>query len=377
MLVLVGGISRADRRPVAVVDLSDAPAAVKLANDIRGELGPHPDLQPVISQFDETALTEPIGDEDAAALADAARDRRDAEVELQQFHFDPARSRAKDGQERLLTVTPTATTGLYAELTLTYALALFSENDTSAAGVFALVHKLAPARTLDPAGYPPEQVAAFDAARPTATGTIEIRGTGTAWLDGTEIGPAPQTIVAPIGMHYVQLTGPDRETRGASLVVVKDAKSLAEVIDAPASHDLQVHRARTLLAKASDALSRASAMQHLARLVGVEDAVLILGSTDKLRVETWRASAGFSAAVDLGDKKTVDLLTPLAPPRPKIETQPIPPPVVPVEEPRWYEDRRIQVTGAIGIVTAIVIGIVWARSNVSSQPPSQDPPMFK
>ena len=274
-------------------------------------------------------------------------------------------------------VTPSATTGLYAELTLTSALALFSDGDASAAGAFALVHALAPARTLDPATYPPEQVAAFEAARPTATGTIEIRGTGTAWLDGKEVGAAPKTIAAPIGMHYVQLTGADRETRGASLVVVKDRTSLAEVLDAPASHDLQVHRARTLLAKASDALSRASAMQHLARLVGVEDAVLILGTTDKLRVETWRASVGFSAAVELGDKKTVDLLTPLAPPRPRIDPRPIPLPVIPVEEPRWYEDRRIQVTSAIGIVTLIVVGIVWARSNVSSQPPDPNPVMIK
>lgn len=373
VLVLMGGISHADRRPVAVVDLSAAPEATKLATDIRGELGPHADLQPVLSQFDETALTEPIADEDVAALAIAARAQHDAEAQREQFLFGNAQGLAKSGMEQLLFVTPSAGTKLYAELALTYSLTLFQDvqnhREREAAGGFALVHKLLPARTLDPVQYMPELVDAFEAARTvTATGTIEIKGTGIAWLDGAELGPAPQTITAAVGLHYVQLTSAERETRGASVVVAAQAKSLADIVDAPASHDLQVHRARTTLARATDAVSRASAIQHLARLVAVEDAILILDDGGKLRVQTWRASAGFSTAKDLGNQKPGDLLDAISPPRPRVE-RPIPVPVIPIEEPRWYQDRRVQVSTAVGVATAIIIAILWARSNVDSQLP--------
>ena len=52
--------------------------------------------------------------------------------------------------------------------------------------------------------------------------------------------------------------------------------------------------------------------------------------------------------------------------------EPIPLPVIPVEEPRWYEDRRIQVTSALGVVTVLVVAILWARSRVDSQLPDRD-----
>jgi len=53
-------------------------------------------------------------------------------------------------------------------------------------------------------------------------------------------------------------------------------------------------------------------VQAIAKLVGVADAILILGDAGKLRVQTWRASAGFSAAKDLGNQKTGALLDILA-----------------------------------------------------------------
>ena len=370
VVVLGGGISRADRRPVAVVDLSGAPEAAKLAKEIRGELGNHPDLEPVIDSIDETALIEPIVDEDRAALADATRAHRDAEAQRATFQHGTAVNIARTGQERLLVVAPPTTVALYAELTLTLGMSLFSEGDPGAAGAFALVHRLAPTRALDPANELPQVVDAFEAARTLpGAGEIEIKGTGEAWCDGVDLGAAPRTVPAPVGMHYVQLASPERETRGAAVVVAAGAKVLADIGDAPASHNLQVKRARGVLAKATDAVSRASAMQHLAKLVGVADALLISGTSEVLRVQTWRAQAGFTAVKDLGKQKTLELLTPIEPPRPKVE-RPVPVPVVPVEQPRWYQDRRVQVGTAVGVVIVVVTAILWARSNVDHMKPA-------
>jgi hypothetical protein len=108
-------------------------------------------------------------------------------------------------------------------------------------------------------------------------------------------------------------------------------------------------------------------MQHVAKLVDVADAVLILGTGEQLQVQTWRAQAGFTGVKDVGKQKPLDLLTPIEPPHPKKIEKPIAIPI-PVEQPRWYEDRRVQVGTAAGVVVAVVTAILWARSNVASKP---------
>lgn len=369
VVVLGGGISRADRRPVAVVELSGTQEGRDLGKAIRAELNNHPDLEPVVDTLDETALYEQIIDEDRLALADAARAHRDAEAQRVQFKHANAISLARTGQERLLVVSPPATTALYAELTLTLGMALFGEGDPGAAGAFALVHRLAPGRALDPAVDLPDIVDAFEAARGlTGNGEIEIKGTGDVYLDGVELGAAPRTVPAGVGLHYVQLAGPDRETRGTPVVVAVGAKVVAEPGEAPASRSLQVRRARSVLAKASELLSRASAMQHVAKLVDVADAVLILGTAEQLQVQTWRASSGFTAVKDVGKQKPLDLLTPIEPPHPKKIEKPIAVPI-PIEQPRWYEDRRVQVGTAAAVLVAVITAVMWARSGVATHTP--------
>jgi len=369
VVVLGGGISHADRRPVAVVDLSGAPEAAQLAKAIRAELNNHPDLEPVVDTLDETALVEPLADEDRAALTDAARAHHDAEVQRAQFKHASAISLARTGQERLLVVSPPATVALYAELTLTLGMALFSDGDPAAAGAFALVHRLAPGRKLDPAIELPDLVDAFEAARSLpGNGEIEITGTGVVYVDGVELGAAPRVVPAGVGLHYVQLAGPERETRGMPVVVTAGAKVLAEPGEAPASRGLQVRRARAVLAQANEPLSRASAMQHVAKLVDVADAVLILGTSEQLQVQTWRAQAGFTGVKDVGKQKPLDLLTPIEPPHPKKIEKPIPVPIP--EGPRWYEDRRVQVGTAAGVVVVVLTAILWARSNVNYMKPA-------
>ena len=115
VLVLLGGISRADRRPVAVVDLSGDVSALDLARELRAELVGHPELQRVQSPADETALSEPIHDEDRAALEAAANAAREAEVQRsEQFQLGNAVSIAQAGQARLLLISPTATIAINA-----------------------------------------------------------------------------------------------------------------------------------------------------------------------------------------------------------------------------------------------------------------------
>ena len=151
----------------------------------------------------------------------------------------------------------------------------------------------------------------------------------------------------------------------------KEAQRLdtADIDDAPASRALRVRRARAVLGLANDAVSRASAMQVLAKLVGVGDAMLILGPTGKLRVQTWRDVAGFTSAKEVGEQKPLDLLTPLAPPRPK-PPKIIPIPIIPIEQPRWYEDRRVQVGTAAAVVIAVLVSILWVRSSVDFKTPN-------
>ena len=107
-------------------------------------------------------------------------------------------------------------------------------------------------------------------------------------------------------------------------------------------------------------------MRRLAQLLDVHDAVLI-AKNDKgeLTDQTWREpEPGFSAIREHREEKPIDLLSPLAPPKPPYKPPDdrviIKPPVVIPEEPllsrTWV---RASIVGTIA--AAVIGGIVWAR----------------
>ena len=368
-VVLAAIPARADKREVAVIDLSEDKAAQQLTEAIYDELTRHADLRPLKKRQLDSALVGPLLDEDGRAIERARGYRTAAEDALSQFNYAEAKNQAIAGEEALTQVTPTPEAiSLYADLVLARGIAAFHGRDTNAANrAFELVHRLDPVRRLDPARVIPELVSAFELATTTTPPKTQLalKGTGRVWIDGVERGTAPGTFDVAYGYHLVQLTGADRETRG-KLVVVPDTPVIA-VEDATASEELRVKRTRLQLARAPDAVARAGAMQQLAALLGVGDAVLISKSEDgKLRVQTWRDRApGFSALREHADEPAIDLLEPLAPPRP-IEPPKLPPialpPLVHREvEPVWYRRRWVQASVAGGVIVTVVGAILWAR----------------
>ena len=359
-LVLWVGVARAERRPVAVVDLPGDPATEKLATEIAKELGDHPVLRNVVNYAAD--LRGPLDDEDAEAIAKALRYKAKAEAELAppNFRFALAANAAVDGEDELRRAAPNETVlALYADLSFVLGLAKLGEKKPGeAAAAFALVHRLAPNRTLDTNIYLPEVIKAFDDAgkvTTTASATLMVKGSGRVWIDGVERGP-PGPYEVPIGRHVVWLTGPDRVTRGWRGDVVEKvtdpSQNVAIIADDPASDRLKVLRARLALRKAADPAARASAMRHLAALVGVHDAVLLTMVNDKIVVQSWRDKApGFSALREVKKERPRELLVTLAPP-PRVIVPP-PPPHTFEQTPRWYRRRKVQIGTAAGVVLAV------------------------
>lgn len=366
--VAPGSVTRA-RRPVAVVDLSADPAAETVANDLNGLLTSHPDLQTVNYTFIRS-LKGPFAEEERPALEAARREKQAAEDFLvNQLDYRSTEAAADRGVQALQNVRPSPEVlGLYAELAFTSgqaALKLRKPND--AAVEFGLSYRLDPGKRPDPTRYEPDIVEAYAlAAGATAVpAKLEVKGSGTVWIDGVDRGEAPGTFDVTAGLHLVQLSGADRETRGRQ-VDVPQTQSI-EIEAAPASDERKVERARIELAHANDPAARAGAMKRLAQLLGVGDAVLIRKAADgSLEVQTWRDRApGFSKPTPYREGKLDDVLAPIAPPKP-----PEPPkkpevpfvPVTPVEAP-IYRKAWFQGTVAAGVLAVAATIIIIASQD--------------
>jgi hypothetical protein len=250
--------------------------------------------------------------------------------------------------------------GLYAELAFDIGQSFLRQrkpNDASL--VFGLSNRLDPAKRPDPARYEPDIVDAYGLAiaKIAVPAKLEVRGTGTVWIDGVDRGP-PGTFDVSQGRHLVQLVGPDRETRGKEVDV--PAVPGITIDDAALTLERRVERLRVELAQTRDAAARAGALKKLAALLGIGDAVLIEKTeSGALRVQTWRERDGFSKLVEPKPEAPGDLLHPLAPPRvveapePKEEVPFVP--VVP--EVKWYRKRWVQVLGGVGLVLAA--GVIY------------------
>lgn len=378
MMARVGLAEDQPRRQVAVIDLSEDKAVEDLSASIYRALNLSDVLRrPDRRQF-EPYLTGPLLDEDSGHLENARNDRGGAEYQLfVEYNAPAAAKEAGQGELELQAVTPTdEVRALYAALTLLKGLALLDHDAGGAARAFALSHRLDPTTTLDPARYPPDIIAAFNAAAVDAPKTekLTIHGTGRAWIDGQDVGDAPNTFDVAPGEHYIVLTGVDRKTSGQAMRVA--GKAQVEIPDDAAPPDLQVQRTRLALSQAvakGDDAARAGAIQRLASLLGVGDVVMISKRADgKLQWETWRDRApGFSPPQLYTDQKPETLLEGLAPPAPaNASSEPSSPSLsigksMPTPEEPWYRRRWVQVSAAAGVAAVIVGVILYARRDQS------------
>ncbi len=374
----IAGVADAARRPVAVIDLSGSTEASQLADELYRVLLNHADLQPLSIAELTTALKGDFSDENEGPLAEAKRLKQQADEALAQLDDEQARKNARAGMERLTYVAPSPEMlGLYADLAFAYGQALIGlrkPNDARLA--FQLAHRIDPKRSPDPTRYPPNIVEAYTvaAARESIAAKLVVRGSGRVWIDGIEQGAAGARYDTTEGLHLVQLTGPERQTRG-DMVVVPSSMPL-NIQEAQATDVIKVKRVRIELANARDPAERASLMKKLAALLGVGDAVLLIKDGKQLKVQTWRnREPGFSALVEHRNEEPIDLLAPLAPPPNKIEkdfeVRPDPPPIT--EEPRWYQKRWVKASIAGGVVLGIVGAILYARRDRFLPPIGMDP----
>lgn len=370
-----GRAAGSERRPVAVIDLdlTAAPAAQGLATELLAELEQHPALRALPLPGAVAALYEPIRDDDAPRLEAAARSLQAAREQLAELDPEQALRFTDTGQLALLTATPNLVLKPYAELAFTAGLALHDLGRLDEArAAFAHAARLDPVRAPDPAGYFPSVIQLYQAAKAEvpAPATLDIRGTGTVWIDGAEVGLAPAAFPVGAGRHVVWLTGVDRETRGERVVVAAGATAIVTITDAEADARTRLQRARTQLARAPDPTARAAAMKRLAALAGVEDAVLISVAGATLIVQTWRAgdvtrAPGFSALRERATSTPAELLAPLAPRAPpRLPVPPVedPRPFVrpPAAPPRWFQRRTVQASIAITVLGLIVGGYALA-----------------
>jgi len=358
-VLAIAGPAHADKRPVAVIDLTGGESGRVLADELYRVLVDHLDLQALPRAEFQVALKGAFDDEDRPHVELAKKAKQQAEEALAQLDYRTASLQANTGMQELAIAMPVPEVlGLYAELSFADGqaqLGLRRPNEASRA--FALAHRLDASKHPDPTRYEPGILDAYRLAANKAPlpAKLEVKGEGRVWIDGVEQGPANETYDTSEGVHLVQLSGPARETRGDQVNVPQQHS--VEIAPAPATEELLIKRARKALRQARDAAARASAVKALAALLKVQDAVLVIaGNGGKLEIQTWRASTGFSRIVEHGREKPIELLTPLAPPRTGRSGEPF----TPLVDKPFYKRTWVRVSAATVVVTAIVSAVVYA-----------------
>lgn len=368
LLAGMGTVARADRRPVAVVNLdtgkdSPAIAPIRLLN---GELEENPRLQRVPSSNDETALRDYRPPEDTELLEESRLALLKTRAYLDAYDIKNAIQTASNELTNVGALSPPAAVRPYADLVFELGVAKLGAGRPDEANVqMVFARRLAPDMKLAD-DLLPEIVSAYEKARaPKGRGAIDVQGVGRVWIDGVEVGDAPGTFEQDAGPHLVQLTGPERHPRGMRVDVDPKAPVVAEIADAPLSREQVLYRARAAIVTAPDAMTRIAAIRKLARLVGVHDIIfldVVSEATGKRRVteQTWQDKAGFTAVQ--APAPPAEVLDSLAPPPPEPPPDPLPPPVtrpiVPDGTP-WYRQRNYQIGIGVGVLAAIVTGIVY------------------
>jgi len=365
------------RTPVAVIELGDFEPNRVLAQNLAVVLNDNRFLKPMDSSIKVDALRDTYTDEDSEPLGAAEELKRLAEEHVIAYKFSEADTAADTGLIRLHRAKPSPRVlSLSAELAFLLGAARLGERMNDKANLaFRFARSLDPTFKPNTARYLPEIVQAFEAAVKTAPlgkGWIGVNPTpGKAFLDGRDQGDLRTFADLTPGMHVVWMVGADRDTHAIRVDVV--AGKLEPIVFEPEPIDekKRIKRARLALRTAPDSTARAAAMQTLARLLEVKEAILLNESNGKTIVQTWRDQApGFSALREVKPtEKPADLLEPLLPPKLIVPPRkPDPPKKLPiVVDPRsWYEKPRYQIAG--GTVGVVVIGIAiyalasWSRS---------------
>lgn len=379
VLATAGAAYAEDRRQVAVIDLSGTDSARLLAEALRQELFSHVELKPLNNASFEAALVGGFLDEDRAHIDRAKGNQKEADDALGQLQYTDALRAAGNGMRELTFVMPTSEVlGLCADLAFAAGQAqLGLRKPNEASQYFALAHQLDQSSTPDPTRYEPAIITAYrNAVKKTPIfAKLEIKGTGRVWIDGVERGLANATFETVEGLHVVQLTGAERETRGEVLMVSGapgQPITTRDIINAPAPEELKLRRARIALRDALDAAALASALKHLTTLLHVSDAVLIRkGPKDKLIVQTWREKAGFSRQVFHDSAKPIALLDPLSPARRTVPGGNGKGPPIVVEKP-WYQRTWVLSSGVAAVVVAVVSTIAIATRQRELPPWARD-----
>ncbi len=372
-IATIAGVAYADRRPVAVIDLTGDGQGLGWASQISNALSDDKTLTTAGNPTVQAALLGPLLDEDGPHLEAAAKKLLTATQAIEDINFADADAAAKLGEAELLLVTPRAAAKPYADLAFARGLAeLGARGD--AAPEFALAARLDPGRQPDSGRYTPDVIRAYLKASTvtTAKQSLAITGAGRAWIDGIAVGDSPATFQVTAGRHVVQVTGSERETRGAVVDIVANKPAQVAVDDAPADDLLAIKRLRLALAHASDAATQVGALQQLGALLKVGDVVMISAAGDKLIERTWRDQApGLSGPRTHVAEPPADVLDTLRP-RPKTEDIEPPPIVIPkkiVVEPPWYRKTWVQGSIAAGIIAVAVSIVVIATQQGNVQFP--------
>ncbi len=359
-------------RKVAVLDAGSGADASRLATALAAAVARESSLDGITEPGLSAALLGPLPDEDSATIATATRSLAAAQERLTTFEPDAAVAQAQLGISQLLTVTPSATSGvLLAELAFTEGLARLASGAPDAAmAPLALAHTLAPGRALDPAHYVPEVIATYEAARvPTgAPGAITVEGHGAVWLDGAAVATAPATVPASAGSHVVVLVGADRLPRGARVDVVAGGVRVVSVADAPASAELQLARARRDAVQAPDAAARGAALDRIAGMTGASDVLVVTGDDAALQLLRYRTGQELPPPEPVGARSATQLLAPMVPAKP-VDKPKFP---VPVEPPPWWQKRWVQASVLGGVVAVVATAVILTSGTASMRPLNGD-----
>ncbi len=287
---LISTLNDAQSAPktIAIVNLSENPAATQAAEQTRAILDRSQGLRPTtpgdLARALEDAL--PEGGPEAQALAEASAGLADSMSAFIEFKSRKARSDLERARRTLFGLSPSEKTiGLMADVSFHMALIhLREENLGLAMGELQLLHRLVERKTIDPVRYPPDVVRAFNQARKSATGkastSVSISATydgAPVFVDGRPAGASPITLSLSPGAHVIAIAAPQYQAT-AILIDIDPGATQSHRIDLEPRK--QVAQAMELRFEArrgglrDEDLRRAAA--RVSRLVGSDSVLLIV-----------------------------------------------------------------------------------------------------
>lgn len=364
-LAFAASAAWAEERAVVVVDATGDGRGAPVVARLNAALGAAPDLAPIApTLIDALAVATPT---DAGPLAAATAALAQAREHMARFAsgealavaqaaIDAGAAAAGDPEVR----------AVLAELAFVEGLALADGELAAARPAWTLAHALAPGRTLDPARYPPEQVAAFAAAATPAPGSgavmIAAPGAAEVLIDGAVIGREPAVAQLAPGPHLVTARGDDIAPVGRRVVAAAGQTVRVDLVPVLEVPTLRAARARDRLRAAADDGARFAALVALLAVGGADDAILVVDGGAGLATRLYTKAGGLGPATPFTDDlgavlRALRPLPPVEPPRPPVE----PPRPPPIPEVPWYERRWARIgMGSVGglVVLAVVVAIV-------------------